>query len=127
VWDSEANAQLLKPDKCLSGPANWQDIHHTSLHHLLCPAIQYYIQLHHMQIQDIHTLLTNLKANSQFGDIGCFAHYGSTGKTDSAEAESVNKARPEGASSLILTSCPPPLQGPPGIFLINLAVLAATT
>jgi hypothetical protein len=72
MWDSDANARLLEPGKRLSGPADWQDIHCASLHHLICTALQYYISLHHTHIQDIHTLLMELELNSQFGDITAF-------------------------------------------------------
>jgi hypothetical protein len=127
VWDYVANAQLLEPGEYLLGPAGWQDIHLTSLHHLICTAIQYYISLHHMQIQDIHTLLIDLEANSQFGDISCYTQYGSTSESTNPEAESVYKARSEGSSPLPTATYPPPSQGPSGIVLINLAVLAGTT
>jgi hypothetical protein len=84
MWDSDANARLLvEPGKHLLGPVDWQDIHHASLHHLICTALQYYISLHHTHIQDIQTLLTELELNSQFGDITAFANYGSSGKPPS--------------------------------------------
>jgi hypothetical protein len=69
VWDSAANARLLELGGHLSMPANWQDSHRASLYHLICTAVQYYISLHHTSIQDIRTLLTDLEANSQFGNI----------------------------------------------------------
>jgi hypothetical protein len=129
VWDSEANARLLQPGERLSGPADWHDIHRASLHHLIRTAVQYYISLHHTRVQDLHTLLRELEINSQFGDLSVFAQ-----PEQSREATSTISA----SSSLFVThseappaSLPiyPPLssQGPPNQFLINLAVLAAST
>jgi hypothetical protein len=70
VWDSSANAHLLQPGERVARPADWQDIYRASLHHIIHTALQYYISLHHMRIQDIHTtLLTELELNSQFGEI----------------------------------------------------------
>jgi hypothetical protein len=126
VWDSATSARLLEPGERLSGPANWQDIHRASLHHLIRTAIQYYILVHHTHIQDIHTLLTDLEANSQFGDISRYAFFGVSGSADSPEAEREYENRPSGSPSLP-TNFPPPSHGTPGIFLINLAVLATAT
>jgi hypothetical protein len=127
VWDSDSEVRLLAPGERLSGPADWQDIHRASLHHLIRTSIQYYIRLHHTRIQDIHTLLTDLELNSQFGDISSFAQYGSTGEPDPTRADQPPPvSSPEGSSPLP-TTFPPPSSGPPGIFLINLAVLAAAT
>jgi hypothetical protein len=42
VWNLAANTRLLKPGEHLSGPANWQDIHRASLHHLICTVLQYH-------------------------------------------------------------------------------------
>jgi hypothetical protein len=86
VWDSNSNARLLASGERLSGPANWQDIHRASLHHLICTAVQYYISLHHTRIQDIHTLLTDIERNSEFGDISSFADYGPTGESNTTSA-----------------------------------------
>jgi hypothetical protein len=136
VWDSEANARLLAPDERLSAPANWQDIHRASLHHLIRTVLQYYISLHHTRIQDIHTLLTDIETNSQFGDIRCFVRYGNTGEAPDDDTSNVNSDTSETyrdfdttstGSSPLPTTFPPPEHGPPGLFLINLAVLAATT
>jgi hypothetical protein len=124
VWDTDTNAPLLEPGERLSGPTNWRDIHRASLHHLLPTAIQYYIQVHHTRIQDIHILLTDLETNRQFGDISCFAHYGISGEPNSPEAVRDFEARPSGSSPLPTSF---PIDGQPGIFLINLAVLAAAT
>jgi hypothetical protein len=81
------------------------------------------------RVQDLHTLLRELEINSQFGDLSVFAQ-----PEQSSEAPSTISA----SSSLFVTqseappaSLPiyPPLssQGPPNQFLINLAVLAAST
>ena len=128
MWDSNSNARLLAQGERLSGPAGWQDIHRASLHHLIRTSIQYYISLHHTRIQDIHTLLTDLETNSQFGDLSSYARYGLTGEPEPAtpnppgnEFFSDTRATEDSSSS------PPPASGPPGIFLINLAVLAATS
>jgi hypothetical protein len=122
VWDSEANARLLQPGERLSGPADWQDIHRASLHHLIRTAVQYYISLHHTRVQDLHILLSELETNSPFGDISCFAQHGQSGEASSSSASS---SEPPQAPTPIY----PPLSspGPPNQFLINLAVLAAST
>jgi hypothetical protein len=85
-----------------------------------------------MCIQDIHTLLTDLEANSQFGDISRFAIYGQTGEPASNDQESTSdepSSRLPGSSPLP-THFPSPSssqgQGQ-GLFLINLAVLTAAT
>jgi hypothetical protein len=127
----------LQPGERLSGPADWHDIHRASLHHLICTAIQYYISQHHTRVQDIRHLLTELELNSQFGDISNFAEYGSTGIAPTTEPASsadsthlddfpLPEDRPAGVCPLP-TSSPQIAHGPPGLFLINLAVLAATT
>jgi hypothetical protein len=107
--------------------------------------VQYYIRIHHTRIQDLHILIADLEINSQFGDISHFAEYGSTGTPSNSSddpvvaspastattedpttrsastAESSDSQEPEESSS--------DSQAPqePGLFLINLAVLAATT
>jgi hypothetical protein len=126
MWDSNTDARLLEPGERLPGPANWRDIHRASLHHLIPTGVQYYICVHHTRIQDIHTLLTDLEVHSQFGDISRFAIYGQTGEPDSNGAEPEPVFRAPGSSPLP-TRFPPSSQGPPDIFLINLAVLAAAT
>jgi hypothetical protein len=126
VWDSDTNARLLEPGERLSGPANWQDIHRASLHHLIRTAVQYYIQVHHTRIYDIHTLLTDLELNSQFGDISRFATFGTTGEPDSTDPTREYATQAPGSNPLP-TRFPPASQGPPGIFLINLAVLSTAT
>lgn len=144
VWDSTSNARLLAPGERLSGPADWQDIHRASLHHLIRTSIQYYISLHHTRIQDIHTLLTDLEINSEFGDLSSYARYGLTGEPEQApepepevdtQQDYTTVGTPTGEEFFYETRAtedsysylPPPATGPPGIFLINLAVLAATT
>jgi hypothetical protein len=119
VWDSSANARLLQPGERLSGPADWHDIHRASLHHLIRTSIQYYIRLHHTRIQDIHQLLEELETNSQFGDISRYAQHGREG----LDTEPSPVARVRDENDLY----PPLSAGPPSEFLINLAVLTATT
>jgi hypothetical protein len=85
-----------------------------------------------MQIQDIHTLLTDIESNSQFADISSFAQYGQsgephpTGDEEERASERTSKTRAEGSYPQPATF-PPPSSGHPGIFLIQLAVLAAMT
>jgi hypothetical protein len=80
-----------------------------------------------------HRQLCDLELNSQFGDITSFVQYGSTGEPDPTRAASPNTASTEESypttegSFPLPTTFPPPSAGPPGIFLINLAVLAAAT
>jgi hypothetical protein len=133
VWDSEANARLLAPGERLSAPADWQDIHRASLHHLIRTALQYYIKLHHTRIQDIHLLLSELEENSEFGDISEFRD--ATVIHESPPLE--DQADPEAPVPVAPTPTAPfedPVEPPrtssrthPGIFLINLAVLTAAT
>jgi hypothetical protein len=82
--------------------------------------VQYYIDIHHTRIQDIHILLTELELNSQFGDISRFVEYGSTGKPESTNDPVIPEPDPPSPTE------ESSLQDP-GLFLINLAVLAATT
>jgi hypothetical protein len=124
VWDSTSNVRLLEPGERLSGPANWQDIHRASLHHLICTAVQYYILVHHTLIQDIHTLLTDLEINSH---ISRFATFGNTGEPDSSDPTRVYAETQASGSSALPTSFPTASQGTPGLFLINLAVLSTST
>jgi hypothetical protein len=127
VWNSALNGRLLQPGERLPGSANWQDIHRASLHHLIGTAVQYYISVHHTHIQDIHALLTDLEANSQFGDISQYAEYGVPGGTpDFPATEETLETGPPGTAPF-LTSFPPAEHGTPGIFLINLAVLTTAT
>jgi hypothetical protein len=91
--------------------------------------VQYYISLlNHTRIQDFHTLLTELELNSQFHDLRQFVNYGSTGEATSTETETdPNFPSVEVPSIPKANSSHLPPQGSPGLFLINLAVLAATT
>jgi hypothetical protein len=93
--------------------------------------VESYISLHHTRIQDIHTLLTELELNSQFGDITAFATYGYSGKsTESPKATSPSTERVTETSYRPLLPISVPLSTepqPPGLFLIHLAVLAAAT
>jgi hypothetical protein len=95
---------------------------------LIRTAVQYYISLHHTRIADIHHLLTELEANSEFGDISRFSL---RGRDLPGAPAPVN---PPPLDPTIIDTDPfqssdtPAREGThPGIFLINLAVLAAAT
>ena len=81
-----------------------------------------------MWIQDIHTVLTDLELNSQFGDILSFAQHASTEEPDPAMfLDHTGEESAYEAWTAEPTTFPLPSSGPPGIYLINLAVLAAAT
>jgi hypothetical protein len=124
IWDSTANAGLLASGKCLSGPATWEDIHQASLHQLIHTSIQHCIHLHHTHIQYLDTLLTDLGTNSEFGDLTQYINYEEPG----AIATPAKIQIWEQASSGHTTGSEiPPSTSHPGIWLINLTVLTATT
>jgi hypothetical protein len=133
VWDSEANARLLAPGERLSGPATWHDIHRASLHHLIRTTLKYYLKLHPDRLPDIRLLLSEFETPSDSGDIPpptnldtSLANSKSSPVIDSLEFDTTATA------AVLATDLRPPVATTPsvvepGIFLINLAILAATT